>query len=342
MLGHPDVGQGVGMTTSRLVLMVILTLALLAATLAVEAQPPGAKAARIGYLSSYSVSTGRAHEAFRQGLRDLGYVEGRNLTVEYRWADGNYERLPGLAKELVALDVDLIVSVGGPSAARAAKAATTSIPIVFVSGAAVEAGIVSSLARPGGNLTGFDVLAEELDGKRLELLKEMLPKVTQVAVLWNPGTPEGEAQHHRLAGAAPAMGVKLRFLAARNPRELDGALAALGRERAEALLVSADAMIGDAEAGRIIKWTTGARLPTIAFDRRFPRGGALASYGTDTAAIYRRAAGYVDRILKGARPGDLPVEQPTKFELVINLKTAKALGLTIPPSVLVRVDQVIE
>src|SRR5262245_54693957 len=342
MLGHPDVGQGVGMTTSRLVLKVILTLALFAATLAVEAQPSGAKAARIGYLSSYSASTGQAHEAFRQGLRDLGYVEGRNLTVEYRWADGNYERLPGLAKELVALDVDLIVSVGGPSAARAAKAATTSIPIVFVSGAAVEAGIVSSLARPGGNLTGFDVLAEELDVKRLELLKEMLPKVTQVAVIWNPGTPEGEAQHHRLAGVAPAMGVKLRFLAARNPRELDGALAALGRERAEALLVSADAMIGGAEAGRIITWTTGARLPTIAFDRRFPRGGGLASYGTDTAAIYRRAAGYVDRILKGARPGDLPVEQPTKFELVINLKTAKALGLTIPPSVLVRADQVIE
>ena len=181
--------------------------------------------------------------------------------------------MPGLAKELVALDVDLIVSVGGPTAARAAKAATTSIPIVLVSGAAVEAGIVSSLARPGGNLTGFDVLLEELDGKRLELLKEMLPKVTQVAVLWNPGT-EGEVQHHRLDGAAPAVGVKLRFLAARNPRELDGALAALGRERAEALLVSADPMFSG-EAGRIIKWTTGARLPTIAFDRIFPQGGGL-------------------------------------------------------------------
>ena len=320
----------------------LIVLALLAAPLAVEAQPPGAKAARIGYLSSQSASGGQAAgEAFRQGLRDLGYVEGRNLTVEYRWADGNYERLPGLAKELVALGVDLIVSVGGPTAARAAKAATTSIPIVFVSGSAVEAGIVSGLARPGGNLTSFDVLQEELDGKRLELLKEMLPKVTQVAVLWNPGTPEGEVQHHRLDGAAPAVGVKLRFLAARNPRELDGALAALGRERAEALLVSADPMFSG-EAGRIIKWTTGARLPTIAYDRIFPQGGGLASYGTDPAAIYRRAAGYVDRILKGARPGDLPVERPTKFELVINLKTAKALGLTIPPSVLARADEVIE
>ena len=320
----------------------LVGLALLAAPLAGEAQPAGAKAAWIGYLSSLSASGGQANDkAFRQGLRDLGYVEGRNLTVEYRWADGNYERLPGLAKELVALGVDLIVSVGGPTAARAAKAATTSIPIVFVSGSAVEAGIVSSLARPGGNLTGFDVLAEELDGKRLELLKEMLPKVTQVAVLWNPGTPEEEVQRHRLDGAAPAVGVKLRFLAARNPRELDGALAALGRERAEALLVSADPMFSG-EAGRIIKWTTGARLPTIHFSRIFPRGGGLASYGTDTEAIYRRAAGYVDRILKGARPGDLPVEQPTKFELVINLKTAKALGLTIPPSVLARADEVIE
>jgi len=330
------------MTTSRLVLMVILTLALLAATLAVEAQPPGAKAARIGYLSAQSASGGQANdEAFRQGLRDLGYVEGRNLTVEYRWADNNYERLPGLAKELIALGVDLIVSVGGPTAARAAKAATTSIPIVFVSGSAVEAGIVSSLARPGGNLTGFDVLAEELDVKRLELLKDMLPKVTQVAVLWNPGTAEDEVRHHRLDGAARAVGVKLRFLTARNPRELDGALAALGRERAEALLVSADPLFG-AETGRIIKWTTGAPLPTIHFSRIFPQGGGLASYGVDVEAIYRRAAGYVDRILKGARPGDLPVEQPTKFELVINLKTAKALGLTIPPSVLVRADQVIE
>src|SRR5262249_14600089 len=155
--------------------------------------------------------------------------------------------------------------------------------------------------------------------------------VTQVAVLWNSGTPEGEGQHQRLDGVAPTVGVKLRFLGARNPRELDGALAALGRERAEALLVSADPMFSG-EAGRILKWPTGARLPTIAFDRNFPRGGGLASYGAEAAAIYRRAAGYVDRILKGARPGDLPVERPTTFELVINLKTAKALGLTIPPA----------
>jgi len=330
------------MRSSRLVLAVTLTIGLLAAPLAVEAQPPGAKAARIGYLSSQSASGGlAADEAFRQGLRDLGYVEGRNLTVEYRWADGNYERLPGLAKELIALGVDLIVSVGGPTAARAAKAATTSIPIVFVSGSAVEAGIVSSLARPGGNLTGFDVLLEELDVKRLELLKDMLPKVTQVAVLWNPGTAEGEVRHHRLDGAARAVGVKLRFLTARNPRELDGALAALGRERAGALLVSADPMFG-AETGRIIKWTTGARLPTIHFSRIFPQGGGLASYGVDVEAIYRRAAGYVDRILKGARPGDLPVQLPTTFELVINRKAARALGLTIPPSVLARADEVIE
>jgi putative ABC transport system substrate-binding protein len=318
------------------------TFALLAAPLAGGAQPAASKTARIGYLSSQSASGEQAYrEAFRQGLRDLAYVEGRNLVIEYRWADGNYERLPGLAKELVGLNVDLIVSVGGPPAARAAKAATTSIPVVFVSGSAVEAGIVPSLARPGGNLTGFDVLAEELEAKRLELLKEMLPRVTQVAVLWNPGTPEGEVQHHRLDRAALAVGVKLRFLAARHPAELDGVFAALGRERSDALLVSTDPMF-NSEARRIVRWTAGARLPAIHFSSIFPDGGGLVSYGADIAAVYRHAASYVDRILKGARPGDLPVEQPTRFELVINRKTAKALGLTIPPSVLARADEVIE
>jgi putative ABC transport system substrate-binding protein len=324
----------------RLGLIVTLVLALLAAPLAVDAQQ--SKIARIGYLSSQSASGGQEYrDAFRQGLRELGYVEGQNLVIEYRWADGNYERLPSLAKELVDLNLDLIVSTGGPPAARAAKAATTTIPVVFVSGSALEAGIVSSLARPGGNLTGFDVFAEELDGKRLELLKQMIPKAALVAILWNPGTPEERVQRDRLDLAARMVRLKLRFVGARHPGELQAAFAAIARERADALLVSTDPMFSS-WAGQIIRWTAAARLPTIYFSRSFMGGGGLMSYAPDFVAIYRRAATYVDKILKGAKPGDLPVEQPTKFELAINLKTAKALGLTIPQSLLIQADTLIQ
>jgi putative tryptophan/tyrosine transport system substrate-binding protein len=268
-------------------------------------------------------------------------VEGKSLVIQYRWGDGNNDRLPALAKELAGLNPDLIVSVGGPSAARAAKAATTSIPVVFVSGKAVEAGIVASLARPGGNLTGLDILAEELDVKRLELLRETLPKAMHVAVLWNPGTPEGAVQRRSLETAAGIMGVKLRFWEARRPGDLGAVFAGIGREHFDALLVSTDPMF-TGEVGRIVAWTAETRLPAIHFSRLFPQRGGLMSYGADIAAIYGQAATYVDRILKGAKPADLPVAQPTNFELVINGKTARTLGLAIPPSVLARAGETIE
>jgi putative ABC transport system substrate-binding protein len=314
---------------------------LLAAPLAAEAQQSG-KAWRIGYLSSQSAaSAGRvSFDAFRQGLRDLGYVEGQNIVIESRWADGDYKRLPTLAKELVSLNLDLIVSAGGDPTVRAVKAATTTVPIVFVTGSAVAAGIVSNLARPAANLTGFDLPAEELYTKQLALLKETLPKALRVAVLWNPRTG-GEVRRKGLEIAAQTLRVKLRFLEAQHPGEIETALAAIARERSDALFVSSDPMFAS-EAGRIIRWTASARLPAMYSWRIFAEGGGLMSYSVDLAAIYQRAATYVDRILKGAKPADLPIEQPTKYELVINLKTAKVLGLTIPPSLLQRADQVIE
>ncbi len=314
----------------------------LAAPRAAEAQPAG-KVWRIGYVTSQSAeSTGRvSFDAFRQGLHDLGYVEGQNIVIESRWADADYERLPTLAKELVSLNLDLIVSGGGDPTVRAVKAATTTVPIVFITGSAVAVGIVSNLARPAGNLTGFDLLAEELYTKQLALLKETLPKVVRVAVLWNPRIAGVEVRRKGLEIAAQALRVKLRFLEAQHPGEIETALAAIARGRSDALFVSADPMFAS-EAGRIIRWTARARLPTMYSWRIFAEGGGLMSYSTDLAAIYRRAATYVDKILRGAKPADLPVEQPTKYELVINLKTAKALGLTIPPAVLARADQVIE
>jgi putative ABC transport system substrate-binding protein len=253
---------------------------------------------RIAYLSSQSVAGGQPQfDASRLGLRDSGYVEGRNIFIEPRWADGDYARLPKLAIELVRPTPDLIVSAGGPPTARAVKAATTTIPVVFISGHAVEAGIVSSLARPGGNLTGFEVFAEELDVKRLELLKKTFPKAERVVVLWNP-TREGQAQRRRLESAAPALGLKVRFIGVRNPGEIASALAATARERADAMLLSADPMFVG-EARRIIELTAAGRRPAIYPVRTFPEGGGLMSYGADFDAIYRRAATYVEKDPQG-------------------------------------------
>ena len=314
----------------------------LCAPLVSDGQTPGTKIARIGDLSSQSASGGLAlRDAFRQGLQAVGYVEGLNVVIEHRWADGNYERLPGMANELVRLNVDVIVSTGGPPAARAAKAATKTLPVVFVSGSVVETGIVSNLARPGGNITGVEVFAEQLDDKRVEVLKEMLPQALCIAVLWNPATPEGERQRSRLLTAAQAVGVKTRFVDAQHPSELQAAFDSITRDHVHALLVSTDPMFGG-EAQRIVRWATAARLPTIYFLRLFVDAGGLMSYGADIAASNRRAATYVDKILKGAKLGDLRVEQPTKFELVINAKTAKTLGLTIPQSILVRANEIIQ
>ena len=300
------------------------------------------KVPRIGYVSTQSQAGGRAlREAFLRGLRDLGYVEGRNAVIESRYADGDYGRLPGLMQELVDLKVDVIVASGGLPAVRAAKAATTTIPVVFVGGGVLEYGIVSNLAHPGGNVTGVEAFVEQLDGKRLELLKEVLPGVELVAVLWNPARAEGKAQRAVLEKAARALGVKLRFAGATSPGEIDTALVAVARSNPGALLVAADAMLGQ-ETPRIVNWELASRVPAVHVASVSVQAGGLMSYGSDLEVLFRRAATYVDKILKGAKPGDLPVEQPMKYELVINLKTAKALGLKIPESVLFRADKVIE
>ena len=314
---------------------------LLAAPLVAEAQQ-AAKIARIGYLGRKANS--HLHAAFLQGLRDLGYVEGRNVVIEVRDAEGRNERLPALAAELVALKVDVIVAVATP-AALAAKQATKTIPVVFTALAdPVTSGLVTSLARPGGNITGVSFLAPEQVGKRLERLKEAVPGVSRVAVLWQPGdVPETTAKNllKEAEVAARALGVRVQFVEARGPADFDRAFSDVTRARAGALTVLTSPMFVT-ERRRLVDLAARNRLPAVYGLREFVDAGGLMSYGSNTADVYRRAATYVDKILKGAKPADLPVEQPTKFELVINLKTAKALGLTIPPSLLQRADEVIQ
>jgi putative ABC transport system substrate-binding protein len=316
-----------------------LVLALLAPPLAAKAQQPPGKTPRIGYLTFRS---GPSHleEAFRQGLRELGYVEGQNIAIEYRWADFKPDRASTLAAELVRLKVDVIVSTGGPIPATAAKRATETIPIVFIAGDPVSAGLVTRLDRPGGNLTGVDNFTGELNVKRLELLKGAVPDVSRVAVLANPTSPATARRLKDLEDAARVLRVKLHVLEARERQDIDAAFTAMARERAEALLVMTDPMFL-VQRERIVDLAAKHRLPAIFFSREFAEAGGLLSYATNLADLYRRLATYVEKILKGAKPADLPVEQPTKFEFVINLRTAKTLGLTVPPSVLLRVDQVI-
>jgi putative ABC transport system substrate-binding protein len=327
----------------RAALAVALALGLVAAPFAAEAQQ-AAKIARIGYLAGYLAATPHLPEAFRQGLRDLGYVEGRNLVIEYRDAEGKYERLPPLAAELVALKVDVILAGGTPQA-LAAKQATRTIPIVFASSPdPVGSGLVTSLARPGGNVTGLSFLAPELVGKRLEQLKQALPGVSRVAVLWQPGGQGERTEKDMLKEAevaARALGVRPQFVEARGPADIDRAFSDMTRARAGALTVLSTPMFVS-ERRRLVDLAAKNRLPTVFSFREYVDAGGLMSYGPNLADLFRRAATYVDKILKGAKPADLPVEQPTKFDLVINLKTAKALGLTIPPSLLGRADEVIQ
>jgi putative ABC transport system substrate-binding protein len=316
---------------------------LLAAPLAAEAQQ-AAKVARIGYLSTNLAANPHTHEAFRQGLRDLGYVEGRNVVIEYRDAEGKFERLPALAAELVALKVDVIVA-GGNSLARAAKQATRTLPIVFAAVSdPVASGLVTSLARPGGNVTGASILSSELVGKRLELLTQAVPGVSRVAVLWLPGALGERTEKDMLKEAevaAGALGVRLQVVEAREPADLDRAFSDMTRARADALTVLPSLMFLR-ERRRLVDLAAKHRLPAVYTVKEYVDAGGLMAYAPNLADVFRRAATYVDRILKGAKPADLPVQQSTKFELIINLKTAKALGLTIPPSLLARADQVIE
>ncbi len=319
----------------------ILTLALIAAPPAAEAQAP-AKVPRIGFLTSSSPTdlAGRL-EAFRQGLRELGYVEGQTIAIEYRFGEGRPERLPALAAELVRLEVDVIVT-GAPPAPEAARQATSTIPIVFaVTSDPVAEGLVASLARPGGNITGLATMAPELVGKQLELLKEVAPKVSRVAVLQNPSHHGHPAMLRQAEGAARALGVQLHILQARTPPEIEAAFAAMRRQRAGGVLVLPDTLFL-AQRTQIAALAAKSRLPAVYTLREHAEAGGLMAYGANSFLMYRRAATYVDKILKGAKPADLPVEQPTRFELVINMKTAKALGLKIPQSILIRADQAIQ
>jgi putative ABC transport system substrate-binding protein len=319
-----------------------LSASLLAAPLGAEGQQAG-KVPRVAYLSASSAASDTwGVEAFRQGLRALGYVEGRNIVIEYRWADGRFERLPALAADLARLGVDVVVATGTP-AALAARNATGTIPIIFVtSGDPVGSGLVASLARPGGNVTGLSLMSTlAISGKQLELLKEAFPTLRQVAVLANPANLPTAGLLTEAELAARPLGLRLRVVQVREPKEFDDAFAMMKNERAPALLVIADPLVNDNRA-RIVAFAATNRLPAIYPYRTFVDAGGLMSYGVDLSDLSRRAATYVDKILKGAKPADLPVEQPTKFELVINLKTAKTLGITIPPSLLLRADQIIE
>jgi putative ABC transport system substrate-binding protein len=313
-------------------------LLLLAAPLAAEAQPAG-KVYRIGILVPGSTSP--QIQAFREGLRDLGYVEGQNLAIEYRSAEDRLERLPGLASELVTLKVDIIYATVTP-AAQAAKNATKTIPIVFgASSDPVDYGLVASLARPGGNITGLSNTAPDLSGKRLELLKEVVPGISRIAVLWNSANPIIARQLRETEVAAQVLGAQLQVVDVRGPDDFARAFRAVTMGRPSALVVLAD-FLTTGHRGRIAEFAAKNRLPAISEFREFAAAGCLMAYGPSVPDLGRRAAVFVDKILKGAKPADLPVEQPTKFEFVINLKTTKALGLTIPPSVLVRADEVIQ
>ena len=303
-----------------------------------------ASTAHVGFLSPSSLSdqrTQRYFDSFREGLRELGYVKGQNIAIEARWAAGNYDRLPSAAAELVRLKMMVIVTYGG-AATEAARQATRTIPTVMaVVQEAVSTGLVSSLARPGGNITGMSSMSPELVDKQLQLIKEILPKASRVALLGNPAQPGHAPQVRHAQETARALDVGLYVLEARDPRDIDKAFAVMTTERANAVIVLPDSMLLDHRT-RIAHLATRGRLPLIAALSDHAEAGGLMAYGPSIGDTFRRAATYVDKILKGARPGDLPIEQPTKFEFVINLKTAKTLGLTMPPALLERADRMIE
>jgi len=318
----------------------ILAGGLLAAPLAAKAQQVG-KVPRIGFLFSGASGPAREVDTFRQGLRDLGYVEGQNIAIEYRFAGGQVERLPELAAELVRLKLDVIVAPYTPPA-LAAKRATSTIPIVFaVVADAVGAGLIANFARPGRNITGLTSSSAELGGKRLELLKQVVPKASRVAVLYNPADRSNVLVLKQLQESAPALALTLQPLEVREPREFEGAFLAMTRERAHAMFGTPGVLTFEHKKA-LVNLAAKRRIPAMWGHRQFVDAGGLMSYAVNVYDQIQQTAVYVDKILKGAKPADLPVEQPTTFELVINTKTAKALGLTIPPSLLQRADQVIE
>jgi putative tryptophan/tyrosine transport system substrate-binding protein len=306
---------------------------------AADAQQP-ASPRRIGVLLTSWLPENKEVQAFRQGLREAGYAEGRDVVVEWRSASGDYDQLPQLAADLVQSKVDVIVT-DGTVATRALKRATSTIPLVMALVAdPVGSGLVANLAHPGGNVTGLTMMIPDLSAKRLQLLKEAIPRLTRVAVLWNRDTPYSPKVIEELKAAAPSLSIELSFVNARTPEEFAPAFSAVSQARAQALYVIEDSLFTTHRA-TLVKLASKARLPNISGVRQYVEAGALISYGPNVADMLRRSAEYVDKILKGAKPGDLPIEQPTKFELAVNLKTAKALGITIPESILLRADEVV-
>jgi putative tryptophan/tyrosine transport system substrate-binding protein len=315
---------------------------------AAAAWPVGARAQQqampvVGYFNSGSpAALSESLAALRHSLREAGFVDGRNVRIEARWAEGRYERLTGIAAELVAQNVAILVATGGEPAALAAKAATTTIPVVFLVGAdPVQSGLVQSLARPGGNLTGMSLFTSVLEEKRVGLLYEMMPRARRLALLVNPEFTNAETQGADARAATGRLGIELVVLSASNETQIDHAFEALPSQRPDALLVAADPLF-NSRRERIVALAARAKLPAFYQWREFPQAGGLISYGTSLSDAYRQVGVYVARVLRGARPADLPVLQPTEFELVINLTTAKTLGLEIPPMLLARADEVIE
>jgi len=324
----------------KIVICLLLTVFLPAGFLA-EAQQLK-KVPRIGFLGNSTVALeANLVGPFREGLRDLGYVERKNILIEYRWAEGKYERFPELIGELVNLQVEIIVTAGTP-ASLAVKKATTSIPLVMIAvGDPIGTGLIASLAHPGGNITGLTSIAADLEGKRLELLREVIPKLSHIAVLWNPASPFQVVSEKELQAAAQVMRIKVLSLGVQAQEQFDNVFATIRRERPGALLVLADRLFLHNRA-RIMDFAVQNRLPGVHAYVELVEAGGLMSYGPSYAGMHRRAAYFVDRILKGTKPADLPVEQPAKFELIINLKAAKQIGVTIPQSVLYRADKVIK
>jgi putative ABC transport system substrate-binding protein len=305
-----------------------------------DAQQPAAPR-RIAVLSVSFSPEGKEAQAFRQGLLDAGYSEGRDVVIEWRFANGNYDRVPGLAADLVQRKVDVIV-VDGTVVAQGVKRATSTIPIVMALVAdPVAAGLVTSLAHPGGNVTGLSMMIPELSAKRLHLLKEIDPQLARAAVLWNPASPFHAQVIEELKAASPSLGIELSFIRVQKPEQIDPAFSAVMRAHAQALYVMEDTVIYTHRM-TLLNLVSKARIPAIYNVRRFVDDGGLISYGTNYDDLFRRSAGYVDKILKGAKPANLPVEQPIKFDLVVNLRTAKALGLTMPQSILLQADEVIK
>jgi putative tryptophan/tyrosine transport system substrate-binding protein len=319
----------------------IISLGILLGSLAAQAQQTG-NVYRIGFLgNSTAALEANLVGPFREGLRDLGYVEGRNVLIEYRWAEGKYDRFPALIGELLALKVAVIVTAGTP-ATLAVKKATTSVPLVMTAvGDPVGTGIVPSLSHPGGNITGLTAISTEMDAKRLELLREVVPSVSYIALLWNAASPLQVLAEKQVQAAAQVLRMRVLSLGVKTEEEIKSALAVMARERPDALLVLADRLLLHHRA-LIMDFATRHRLPGVHAYRELVEAGGLMSFGPSYADMHKRAAYFVDRILKGAKPGDLPVERPRTFELVINLKVAKALGLTIPQSVLLRGTEIIQ